>query len=50
MDCRCYTGGKGRTRLNVLKYRFRDIFAFLLIGGLCYGIIYLNTLAPSLVR
>ncbi len=50
MDCRCYTGGKGRTRLNVLKYRFRDFFAFLLVGGLCAGILYLNTLAPSLVR
>ena len=50
MDCRCYTGGKGRTRLNVLKYRFRDFFAFLVTGGLCAGIIYLNTLAPSLIR
>ena len=50
MDCRCYTGGKGRTRLNVLKYRFRDVFALLLIGGLCAGLLYLNTLAPSLVR
>ncbi len=50
MDCRCYTGGKGRTRLNVLRYRFRDFFAFLLMGGLCAGIIYLNTLAPALVR
>ena len=50
MDCRCYTGGKGRTRLNVLKYRFRDVFALLLIGGLCAGLLYLNTRAPSLVR
>ena len=50
MDCRCYTGGKGRTRLNVLRYRFRDFFALLLVCGLCSGIIYLNTLAPSLVR
>ena len=50
MDCRCYTGGKGRTRLNVLRYRFRDAFAFLLMGGFCAGIVYLNTLAPSLIR
>ena len=35
MECRCYHGGEG---------------AFLLVGGLCAGIIYLNTLAPSLVR
>ena len=50
MDCRCYTGGKGRTRLNVLKYRFRDFFTFLLMCGFCVGLIYLNTLAPALVR
>ena len=50
MDCRCYTGGKGRTRLNVLKFHFRDFFAFLMVGALCAGLIYLNTLAPSLVR
>ena len=50
MDCRCYTGGKGRTRLNVLKYRFRDVLAFILMAGLCAGVIYLNTLAPALIR
>ena len=26
------------------------VFAFLLVAGLCAGIIYLNTLAPALVR
>ena len=50
MDCRCYTGGRGRTRLNVLRYRFRDVFVLLLTAGLCAGILYLNRLAPALVR
>lgn len=50
MDCRCYTGGSGRTRLNVLHYKFRDIFAFVLVAAACVGIVYLNTLAPSLVQ
>lgn len=50
MDCRCYTGGKGRTRLNVLRYKFRDIFAFVLTAAFCTAIIYMNTLAPALVR
>ena len=50
MDCRCYTGGRGRTRLNILRYRFRDFFAFIMIAALCTGIVFLNTLAPSLVR
>lgn len=50
MDCRCYTGGEGRTRLNVLRYRFRDIFALVLVIAACGGIVYLNTLAPALVH
>ena len=50
MDCRCYTGGSGRTRLNVLRYKFRDVFAFILVAAVCAGILYLNTLAPSLVQ
>lgn len=50
MDCRCYTGGKGRTRLNVLHYCFRDFFAFVLAVALCVGVVYLNTLAEALVR
>ena len=33
MDCRCYTGGAGRTRLNVLRYRFRDGFAFVMVAA-----------------
>ena len=50
MDCRCYTGGAGRTRLNVLRYRFRDGFAFVMVAAVCAGMIYLNTLAPALVH
>ncbi|MGN0475669.1 MAG: energy-coupling factor transporter transmembrane component T family protein [Acutalibacteraceae bacterium] len=50
MDCRCYSGGSGRTRMNVLKYKFRDIFAFNITAAICTAIIYLNTLAPSLVQ
>lgn len=50
MDCRCYSGGNGRTRMNVLKYKFRDIFAFGVTAAFCAAIMYLNTLAPSLVQ
>ncbi len=31
MDARCYTGGKGRTKLNPLKYDRRDIICYILI-------------------
>ncbi len=50
MDCRCYTGGKGRTKMNELHYKFRDVFALLLIAAFCTAVIYLNTLSPALVR
>ena len=33
MECRCYHGGEGRTKLHVLKYERRDDIA-LTIGGL----------------
>ena len=44
MECRCYHGGEGRTRLNVLHYRASDfvaIFAVLVFG---LGLFFLNRL------
>ncbi len=44
MECRCYTGGKGRTRLRVMKMRATDIavlvFAFLLLAGVIFVSVY----------
>jgi energy-coupling factor transport system permease protein len=34
MEARCYRGGEGRTRMNVLKYKWQDGIAFLVI--VCY--------------
>ena len=31
MECRCYRGGEGRTRLRVLKYRKVDLYAFIIM-------------------
>ncbi len=42
MECRCYHGGEGRTRLNVLRFRATDWLAmgiFVVIGA---GLILLN--------
>ena len=42
MECRCYHGGEGRTKLHVLKYEGRD-YAALTIGVLlCAGIVVLS--------
>ena len=42
MECRCYHGGEGRTKLHVLQYEGRD-YAALTIGVLvCAGVIVLS--------
>jgi energy-coupling factor transport system permease protein len=42
MECRCYRGGDGRTKLHVLKYRFSDFI--MIFSGLVFlaGIILIN--------
>lgn len=42
MECRCYKGGEGRTRMRQLKIASRDIIAVLIMLTLFAGIIVLN--------
>lgn len=42
MECRCYRGGKGRTRLKVLKASFSDVAAVLVIIALGVGLVFIN--------
>ena len=46
MECRCYHGGNGRTRMNVLKMKMRDyvfiIFSMLMLAGVILINIYAN--------
>lgn len=44
MECRCYHGGEGRTRLIKLRYVGRDYAALLLGACLCGGVFALNLL------
>jgi energy-coupling factor transport system permease protein len=46
MECRCYRGGEGRTKLNVLRYGARDAVAFFLMLLLLAGVFVINTLNP----
>ncbi|MCR5684984.1 MAG: energy-coupling factor transporter transmembrane protein EcfT [Lachnospiraceae bacterium] len=39
MEARCYHGGKGRTKLHPLKYRFRDAAAYAVLAGYLAGCI-----------
>ena len=42
MECRCYKGGDGRTRMRQLKIAARDIIAAVIMLTLFAGIIVLN--------
>ena len=42
MECRCYKGGEGRTRMRQLKIAARDIIAVVIMLTLFAGIIVLN--------
>ena len=42
MECRCYHGGEGRTRLKILRYRPSDFVAMLLMLLFGVGLFFLN--------
>ncbi len=42
MDCRCYTGGPGRTRMKQMKLRLRDFETLFVVVVLIAGIVFLN--------
>lgn len=44
MECRCYTGGEGRTRMNVLHASATDVVFCLLFVALGAGVIFTNSL------
>ena len=44
MECRCYHGGEGRTRLKVLKYSAWDFVAMILLVGVGVGLFFANRL------
>ena len=44
MECRCYQGGKGRTRMKQLRFESRDTWAFLLGAVMVAGVFVLRSL------
>lgn len=42
MECRCYRGGEGRTRMKKLKFRVKDVFGILFSLVLLAGVILIN--------
>ncbi|MEG2174671.1 MAG: energy-coupling factor transporter transmembrane component T [Oscillospiraceae bacterium] len=47
MECRCYHGGEGRTRMKQLRYAPRDAVAFCLMLVMLVLVILLNGIFPS---
>ncbi|MGN0551624.1 MAG: energy-coupling factor transporter transmembrane component T family protein [Acutalibacteraceae bacterium] len=50
MECRCYIGGDGRTRMKSLTYTKTDLYAGITSGVLIAGVILCNVLLPATVR
>lgn len=42
MECRCYRGGEGRTRMKKLKFKAKDIFGLFLAASILAGVILIN--------
>lgn len=42
MECRCYSGGEGRTKFRLMKFNKRDLVSLIVLSGLCAAVIVLN--------
>ena len=45
MECRCYSGGEGRTRMKQMRMKGADYAALCLTAVLCGAVIVLNMFA-----
>lgn len=50
MECRCYNGGNGRTRMKVLHYTKSDLFALIFSIVIFAGVIFCNIYFPATVK
>jgi len=46
MECRCYHGGEGRTKMNLLRFRFLDVKTFAVGALLLVAVILTNPILP----
>ena len=49
MECRCYRGGEGRTRMRRLKIQGQDIICCIITGFCIAAVIAVNLMAPHLI-
>ncbi|MDR2909242.1 MAG: energy-coupling factor transporter transmembrane protein EcfT [Oscillospiraceae bacterium] len=48
MECRCYHGGEGRTRMRILKFSSADVYSALFMAGCVAAVVALNRLGAAL--
>lgn len=46
MECRCYHGGDGRTKMKLLRYKLLDVVTFAIGAVLLAAVIFLNPFFP----
>ncbi|MBE6808200.1 MAG: energy-coupling factor transporter transmembrane protein EcfT [Clostridia bacterium] len=44
MECRCYNGGEGKTRMKQMHLKKADLFSFIVVALMCGSIVALNIL------
>ena len=49
MECRCYRGGEGRTKMKVLKMQARDYLALAVIAAFIALVLIFNTLTAAVI-
>lgn len=49
MDCRCYVGGEGRTRMKKMKLGARDFISLVITAAVITGIVLLNVYFPKVI-
>lgn len=49
MECRCYNGGTGRTRMKKLKMTKKDVLAFVFVALLIGGVIVCNLMLTAVI-
>ncbi len=49
MECRCYRGGSGRTRMKILRMSARDIISMITTSALIGGVIVCNIFLTSVI-
>lgn len=50
MECRCYNGGEGRTRMKQLKLTVRDFVAALFVAACFAAVVLMNIYGPEVFR